>query len=88
MYLVKIKHYLRFENNTNTNHGIHILRTITIYTNVYVQAGAKKNHIKIRFRYIKLTDQLLLKPDFQKVHWHIGVKWQNHDIKHPKDQIS
>ena len=43
MYLVKIKHYLRFENNTNTKHGIHILRTITIYMNVYVQAGAKKD---------------------------------------------
>ena len=40
---------------------------------------------KIVFPYVKLTNLLLFKLDFQKVDQHTGGKWLIHGTKHRKD---
>ena len=59
-HFMKTKHYLRHENN--------VTRYEYAWKNIYIQ---HQKQWKNFFSYIKLTDQLLFKPDFRKVDQHI-----------------
>ena len=77
MFLEK-KHYLRHENKANTKQGIIILWDIYNYLCINRITSIPKSIL----HYIKLTNQLSFKTDFQNMDQLTGSKWFIHSTKH------
>ena len=76
--LATIKHFLKHENKASTKQGMIILWAMC---NNYAW-GELKSMTERVLHYIKLTNQLQFKSNFQKVSQYTGGKWLNQGTKH------